>query len=93
MRERDIDVVHTHGRGTMRFVTLARALGLSAAGHVFHDHYNWLHVDRRAGPALALPLRAVDAYLGVDSRLCAWAETARPGRPEPRPPGAQRAWT
>lgn len=83
VREREIDIIHTHGRGTMRFVTLARALGRIRSRHVFHDHYNWLHVDRRAGPALARPLQAVDAYLGVDSRLCAWArDTAGvdPGR-------------
>ena len=73
VRERQIDVVHSHGRGTMRFVALARSLRLVNCRHVFHDHYNWLHVDRRAGPGLAVPLRTVDAYLGVDSRLCAWA--------------------
>lgn len=82
VRERDIDVVHTHGRGTMRFVHLARAMGLIRCRHVFHDHYNWLHVDRRASPALAIPLRAVDSYLGVDSRLCAWARDTAGVAPE-----------
>lgn len=72
-REHEVDVVHSHGRGTLRFVALAQALRLLPARHVFHDHYNWLHVDRRAGRSLAVPLRAADAYLGVDSRLCAWA--------------------
>ncbi len=70
----DIDVIHSHGRGTMKFVALARALHLIDARHVFHDHFGWLHLDRGAGPALRVPLqRGVDAYLGVDSRLCRWA--------------------
>jgi len=74
VRDRDIDVVHSHGRGTMRFVALARALGLIHAKHVFHDHFGRLHLDRSAGPSLSIPLRrGVDAYIGVESRLCRWA--------------------
>lgn len=72
-----IDIVHSHGRGTMRFVSLARSLGLVDARHVFHDHFGRLHLDRSAGPSLRLPLRSsVDAYIGVESRLCRWAMEA-----------------
>lgn len=83
VRGAGIDVIHSHGRGTMRFVALARALRLVECRHVFHDHYNWLHVDRRARPSLRVPLRSVDAYMGVDGRLCEWARSSvgiDPGR-------------
>src|SRR5690606_1646177 len=34
-----IGVVHSHGRGTMKFVALALRLKLITARHVFHDHF------------------------------------------------------
>ncbi|MCU1370363.1 MAG: hypothetical protein JWO77_1557 [Ilumatobacteraceae bacterium] len=68
------DIIHSHGRGTLRFVALARVLGLIRAKHVFHDHFGWLNLDRNAGLDLRVALqRGTDAYLGVDSRLCSWA--------------------
>lgn len=74
VRRHRIDVVHSHGRGTMKFVALARALGLIEVDHVFHDHFGWLHLDRGADRGLRRAmLDQVDRYLGVDSRLCAWA--------------------
>lgn len=76
VREHDIDVLHTHGRGTMKFVALCRRAGLLATPHVYHDHYGRLHLDRRVEPGLRSALRTgVDVYLGVDSRLCDWART------------------
>jgi glycosyltransferase involved in cell wall biosynthesis len=77
VRDRDIDVLHSHGRGTMKFVALCRRLGLLSTPHLFHDHYGRLHLDRRAEPGLRKALRTgVDADLGVDSRLCDWARTS-----------------
>jgi len=74
VRQQEIDVLHTHGRGTMKFVSLCKALGLINARHVFHDHFGRLHLDRSAGRGLKLPLQhGVDAYIGVESRLCRWA--------------------
>lgn len=74
VRSRDIDIIHSHGRGTMKFVSLTRALGLVQVPQVFHDHFGWLHVDRGASRGLREALtRGVDAYLGVDERLCTWA--------------------
>lgn len=74
VRTHRIDVVHSHGRGTMKFVALARALRLIDVRHVFHDHFGWLHLDRGADRGLRRALLGqVDAYLGVDRRLCAWA--------------------
>jgi len=76
-KQNRIDIVHSHGRGTMRFVSLARTLGLVNARHVFHDHFGRLHLDRSAGPSLRFPLRnGVDVYIGVESRLCRWAMEA-----------------
>ncbi len=79
INKEQVDVIHSHGRGTMKFVALARELRLIKARHVFHDHFGWLHVDRGAGRGLRLALNsAVDAYIGVDQRLCDWAkDTAR----------------
>ncbi|QXC60275.1 glycosyltransferase [Aquihabitans sp. G128] len=77
VRRSDIDVIHTHGRGTMKIVALCRQTGLLDTPHVFHDHYGRLHLDRRAGADLRKAMRiGVDEYLGVDSRLCRWARTA-----------------
>lgn len=76
-RDRGIDIVHSHGRGTMRFVSLCRALGIVGSLHVFHDHFGRLHLDRSAGPRVKLPLHhGVDHYIGVESRLCDWAVDA-----------------
>lgn len=84
VRARDIDVVHTHGRGTMKFVALCRRAGLLDTPHVFHDHYGHLHLDRQTTASMRSALRTgVDVYLGVDSRLCDWARTSAglpPGR-------------
>jgi glycosyltransferase involved in cell wall biosynthesis len=74
VRSEGIDVLHSHGRGTMRFIALCKALGLINAHHVFHDHFGWMHLDRSAGQSLKIPLHhGVDAYIGVESRLCRWA--------------------
>jgi glycosyltransferase involved in cell wall biosynthesis len=76
VRSRRIDLIHSHARGTMKFVALARRTRIVNRPHVFHDHFGWLHVDRGASRGLRLALRTeVDAYIGVDSRLCNWALT------------------
>lgn len=83
VRANDIDVLHTHGRGTMKFVALCRRTGLLDTPHVFHDHYGRLHLDRRANIAMRSALcTGVDEYLGVDSRLCEWARTSAGLPPE-----------
>ncbi|MFN7149747.1 MAG: glycosyltransferase [Microthrixaceae bacterium] len=74
VRAEGIDLIHSHGRGTLKFVALTQALGLIDVKHVYHDHYGWLHIDRGADPGLRRALRAhVDAFIGVDTRLCDWA--------------------
>lgn len=75
VRRNRIDLIHSHARGTMKFVALARATGLVRTPQVFHDHFGALHADRSADPGLRLAMqREVDAYIGVDRRLCDWAE-------------------
>lgn len=77
VREQEVDLIHSHSRGTMQFVSLARRVGLGSVPQVFHDHYGALHVDRSAPWSLRHPLRTgVDHYLGVDRRLCRWAVEA-----------------
>lgn len=74
VRRRRIDLIHSHGRGTTKFVALAKTLGLIDQPLVFHDHFGWLHIDRGAPRSLRTAMqREVDAYIGVDSRLCDWA--------------------
>jgi glycosyltransferase involved in cell wall biosynthesis len=73
-RSLGIDVVHSHGRGSMRFVAVCKVLGLVRAQHLFHDHFGRLHIDRSAGFRARVPLhRGVDHFVGVESRLCDWA--------------------
>lgn len=77
VRGQEVDLIHSHSRGSMQFVSLARRVGLGATPHLFHDHYGALHVDRSAPWSLRYPLRTgVDHYLGVDRRLCRWAVEA-----------------
>ncbi|MFM7509621.1 MAG: glycosyltransferase family 4 protein [Actinomycetota bacterium] len=72
--ERQIDLIHSHGRGSMKFVALARLSGLVRTPHLFHDHFGRLHLDRSAPIGLREALRrGVDTYVGVDERLCDWA--------------------
>ena len=74
VNDHEIDVIHSHGRGTMKFVALARALRLIDARHVFHDHFASGALQSSASLDLRIPMqRHVDAYLGVDARLCGWA--------------------
>lgn len=73
-RELGVDIVHSHGRGSMRFVSVCKVLGLVTAQHLFHDHFGRLHLDRSAGVRARVPLHlGVDHYVGVEARLCEWA--------------------
>ena len=74
VRKGDFDLVHSHGRSTMKFVALARATRLIRARHVFHDHFGWLHVVQGAPLGLRSAMRhEVDQYIGVNELLCGWA--------------------
>lgn len=74
VRARRIDVVHSHGRGTAKFVGLCRAARLIRSRHVFHDHFGSIDVDRRVDRGLKLATHlGVDRYVGVSEALCRWA--------------------
>ncbi len=71
---RSVDLIHSHGRGSMKFVALSRVSGLVRTPHLFHDHFGRLHLDRSAPLGLREAIRrGVDTYVGVDERLCDWA--------------------
>lgn len=84
VRRREIDVVHSHGRGSAQFVGLCRRLYRLPVRHVFHDHFS-AGCGNGAEMATRLALRAggVDAYIGVHRPLCDWAVT-RGGLPRER---------
>jgi glycosyltransferase involved in cell wall biosynthesis len=83
VEDHDIDIIHSHGRGTMKFVALARSLRLIDAQHVFHDHFAAGALQSKASIDLRIPMQhQVDAYLGVDARLCAWASDTAGTDPE-----------
>ena len=76
VRKGGFDLIHSHGRSTMKFVALARATRLIRVRHVFHDHFGSVQVDRGAPLGLRVAMRAgVDCYVGVDDRLCGWAHS------------------
>lgn len=74
VRKGGFDLVHSHGRGSMQFVALARAARLIRVPHVFHDHFGLVETNTGAPIGLRMALRlGVDCYVGVDDRLCRWA--------------------
>jgi glycosyltransferase involved in cell wall biosynthesis len=83
VRSREIEVVHSHGRGTAKLVSLCRATGLISSRHVFHDHFGEIEIDDRVEPGLRLAARTgVDRYLGVSRALCEWAVDGLGLRPD-----------
>ena len=83
-RDQDIDIVHSHGRGTMRFVSLCRALGIVDCPHVFHDHFGRLHLDRSAGPRASCRCTTASTTTSGWSRGCATGRSIPIGFPADR---------
>jgi glycosyltransferase involved in cell wall biosynthesis len=82
VRWRGVEVVHSHGRSTMQFVSLARLFGLGRVPHVFHDHAG-AAVDVLPGPGLRWAVRlGVSFYVGADERLAERAVTTFGMAPE-----------
>jgi glycosyltransferase involved in cell wall biosynthesis len=71
LRSRQVDIVHTHGRGSAKLVALVRRSGRHRFRHVFHDHFGGAPVENSVDRGLRLACRwgGVDAYLGVHHRL------------------------
>lgn len=83
VRERSIAVVHSHGRGSMKFVATARMAFMLRYAHVFHDHYG--HVEGVPPPGIGDRICAsvgFDAYVGVHRGLCEWAVRRLRMRPD-----------
>jgi len=89
VRERGVDVLHSHGSGPARLAGLCRASRFAPARHLMHDHTGDRGGD--GDPLLRLAARAgVDAVIGVSEPNCRWAETALrlpPGRVHRLPHG------
>lgn len=78
-QDRSIDIVHSHGRSSMRFVAVARLLRLLTAAHVFHDHSSAGATSRPPLLQEMLPLLlTVDGYIGTDPRLAERVRAALP---------------
>ena len=70
IRDRRPDIVHSHGRPSMRLVAATATLHRLPVTHVFHDHSSAGADARPRLVAESLSVRVgVDAYIGVDRRL------------------------
>lgn len=72
VRRRHVAIVHSHGRGTTRLVSAAKAVGGVRALHVSHHHSPPTDLSRAQLLALRLAYRGVDAHVAVDSGLVRW---------------------
>lgn len=77
VQDQRVDVLHAHGRSTFSLLALTKSVGLIKAPIVLHDHFGGIELDT------AVPLwfclwakRWASHYVGVDSKLAAWAEVA-----------------
>jgi len=84
VRQREIDVVHSHGRGSAQFVSLCRRVAGLPVRHVFTDHFSaGCGGGAEVSTRLAMRIGGVDAYIGVHRPLRDWAITPgglAPGR-------------
>ncbi len=72
----EVTVLHAHGRSSMMFVAFARALRLTSARLVFHDHFGRVELETGASVAMRFAVRRiVDAYVCVSPALVEWATT------------------
>lgn len=69
-----VQLLHAHGRGSVRFAALLKALDTRDLKLLFHDHYGELLFDQKASLSLRMISRfLVDQYLAVDPNLQRWA--------------------
>ena len=74
---RDVDVIHSHGRTTLRFLALLETLGLIRRPLVMHDHTGRVGLNDSAPLWFrAWARRRVAHYVGVCAESDAWAERA-----------------
>ena len=77
VKNRRVDILHSHGRSTFSFLALAKTIGLIRTPIVLHDHFGMIELDTSTPPWFRLwANRWVTHYVGVCSKLGQWGETA-----------------
>lgn len=73
-RGHGVRILHAHGRSSMRFCALVKALSGGRLLLIFHDHFGNIEVDDHASMLFSLFSRIfVDFYIAVDPVLQDWA--------------------
>jgi glycosyltransferase involved in cell wall biosynthesis len=73
VREREVAIVHSHGRGTTRLIALSKLLAGIRVLHVSHDHNSEIDLTAAQLRGMRLATHQVDAHIAVDTRLAQWA--------------------
>lgn len=69
-----VEILHAHGRGSMKFCALAKLLGSHSVRLLFHDHFGKIAIDQSASFYLkAIARTFIDSYVGVSIDLQRWA--------------------
>jgi len=77
VKNRNVNILHAHGRSTFSFLALAKTAGLIRTPIVLHDHFGMIELDTSIPPWFRLwAKRWVTHYVGVCSKLGQWGETA-----------------
>lgn len=72
--DQQVSILHAHGRGSVRFCTLVKALSRNRMKLVFHDHHGEIDLEKDVTPFLRLMVRMfVDKYICVSPELQRWA--------------------
>lgn len=67
-------VLHVHGRSSMTFVAVAKALGILPQPAVFHDHNGRVDIDKAPKRLFAIGVQwACARYVGVSKAIADWA--------------------
>src|SRR3569833_3166916 len=69
----DVDVLHVHMRGSLALALFLRAVRLTRAPIVFHDHYGTIEVESSIPRWFRYGHRFMSQYVGVHESLEAWA--------------------
>lgn len=75
-RRRNVRIIHAHGRSSLKFGVLVKALLLGGVKLIFHDHFGEIEINDQIDFILKWSARCfVDRYVGVSPALLKWAET------------------
>jgi len=70
------DVVHVHMRHVLKYICLTKIIFPFHTKIIFHDHYGKIDIDYSIGYSMKFALGCIDAYIGVDQKLCDWARSS-----------------